>query len=86
MMKLTKVVRFESDRRQINSASTLDRSVGCDHCEYQYKVDYSSKIPNIIIHPTRHNGLGSGKRCFGREMMAVSQATDNAKAASVATM
>jgi hypothetical protein len=29
------------------------------------------KVTNIIIHPTRHKGIGSGKRCFGRVMMAM---------------
>jgi hypothetical protein len=28
-------------------------------------------MPNIIIHPTRHNGIASTMRCFGRVMMSV---------------
>jgi hypothetical protein len=27
-------------------------------------------MPNIIIYPTRRKCIGSGKRCFGRVMMA----------------
>jgi hypothetical protein len=28
-------------------------------------------LPNIIMHPARHKGIGSAKRCFGRVMMSV---------------
>jgi hypothetical protein len=32
--------------------------------------------PNIIIHPTRRNGIGSTKSFFGRVMMSVIRTED----------